>query len=100
VGVVSERDLMMALGLAGVDPTRTPVAQAMSPAPRTLSPDSSLEWVAAAMAQQKIGSMVVVEQQRIVGIFTTIDALRALGELLARARRRRRHVRPLLPLRH
>ena len=33
VGVVSERDLMMALGLAGVDSTRTPVAQAMSPAP-------------------------------------------------------------------
>jgi acetoin utilization protein AcuB len=99
VGVVSARDLMVARGLPGVDPLHTPVAHAMSPAPRTLSPDSSLEWVAAEMAQQKIGSMVVVEQHRVVGIFTTIDALRALGELLARARRRRRPARPPLPLR-
>jgi acetoin utilization protein AcuB len=95
VGVVSERDLMLARGLPGAVPAHTPVAQAMSPDPRALSPDSSLEWVAAEMAQHKIGSVVVMEQGRVVGIFTTVDALRALGELLARARRRRRHVRPL-----
>jgi acetoin utilization protein AcuB len=93
VGVVSERDLMIAQGLRIVDPTRTPVGEVMSPELHTLSPDSSLEWVAAEMAQQKVGSVVVTEHDRVVGIFTTVDALRALGEMLARARRRRRHVR-------
>jgi hypothetical protein len=43
------------------------------------------------MVQSKFGSVIVVEHGRVVGIFTTIDALRALQELLARARRRRRH---------
>jgi acetoin utilization protein AcuB len=95
VGVVSERDLALARGLPGAVPTQTPVAQAMSPDPRALSPESSLEWVAAEMAQQKIGSVVVIERGRVIGIFTTVDALRALGELLARSRRRRRHVRSL-----
>lgn len=90
VGVLSERDAAMIAALPGVDAERLVVGEAMTPDPHTISPDSSLEWVAAEMAQQKLGSLIVVEHGRVVGIFTTVDALRALGELLGRARRRRR----------
>jgi acetoin utilization protein AcuB len=90
VGIVSDRDLALVGSLVGVDPERLPVAEAMTPDPHTISPDSSLEWVAAEMAQSKFGSVIVVEHGRVVGIFTTVDALRALQELLGRARRRRR----------
>jgi acetoin utilization protein AcuB len=89
VGLISERDIAMIGGLSDVNPARVAVAEAMTPEPRALTPDSSLEWVAAEMAQHKHGSMVVVEDDRVVGIFTTVDALRALQELLGRSRRRR-----------
>jgi acetoin utilization protein AcuB len=88
VGILSERDVAMIGGLPGVNVERLAVAEAMTPDPRALTPDSSLEWVAAEMAQHKFGSMVVVENDRVVGIFTTVDALRALQELLSRSRRR------------
>lgn len=89
VGIVSERDLALAGGLPGIDPERVAVAEAMTPSPLTLGPDTSLEWVAVEMVERRYGSVIVVEDGRVVGIFTTIDALRALQELLARARRRR-----------
>ncbi len=88
VGLLSERDILLVERLRAVDPATLFVREAMTAAPHTISPESSLEWVTAEMAQQKIGSMIVVERGRVVGIFTTIDALRALGEVLWRARRR------------
>ncbi|MCU1281457.1 MAG: hypothetical protein JWM53_5003 [bacterium] len=94
VGVVSDRDLAMVGNLLGAEAERHTVAEAMTPHPRFISPDSSLEWVAAEMSQSKFGSVVVVDHDRVVGIFTTIDALRALGELLGRSRRRRRTAKP------
>jgi acetoin utilization protein AcuB len=86
VGMVTERDLQLVEGLPGVDAERVTVEEAMSPDPFTIAPHSSLEWVAAEMAERKYGSTVVVDQGRVVGVFTTVDALRALQDLLARAR--------------
>ncbi|HZS42142.1 MAG TPA: CBS domain-containing protein [Polyangia bacterium] len=63
----------------------------MTPDPFTITPDSSLEWVALEMAEHKFGSVVVVEHNEVVGVLTTVDALRALQDLLGRSRRRRRH---------
>lgn len=97
VGILSERDLLLVAGLPGIALERVAVAEAMTPEPRCLSSDSSLEWVVAEMAQARLGSILVVDDDRVVGIFTTIDALRALGQLLARARRRRRHRRDEAP---
>jgi acetoin utilization protein AcuB len=91
VGVVSHRDLGIIEGLPGVDPETVTVDDAMTPEPYTITPDSSLEWVALQMAEHKHGSTVVVERGKVVGVLTTVDALRALSELLGRARRRKRH---------
>jgi hypothetical protein len=35
------------------------------------------------MAEHKYGSAVIMEQHRVVGIFTTVDACRALAERFA-----------------
>lgn len=91
VGILSERDVALVGGIEGVDAAQVTVGEAMTPDPHTISPESSLEWVAAEMAQAKFGSVIVVERGHVVGIFTTVDALRALGDLLGRARRRRRN---------
>jgi CBS domain-containing protein len=36
------------------------------------------------MIERKVGSAVVCEGERVIGVFTTIDALQALHELLER----------------
>lgn len=97
VGLLSERDLLLASGLPGVDPTRVLVAEAMSARPIALSPATSLEWVVAEMAQLKIGSVVVVEDDEVVGVLTCVDALRALEAMLRRARRRDPRATPSRP---
>ncbi len=88
VGLVSERDLLFIEALPGVDPERVLVEEAMAERPISLSPATSLEWVVAEMGQLKIGSVVVVEDDRVVGVFTCVDALRALQRMLAGARQR------------
>jgi acetoin utilization protein AcuB len=88
VGIVSERDLLFVESLPGVDTERVLVEEAMTERPVALSPATSLEWVAAEMAQLKLGSVVVVENDRVVGVFTCVDALRALQKMLGSARRR------------
>lgn len=53
-----------------------------------VGPDTPLEQVASAMADHKYGCAVVTEGNHVVGIFTTVDALRALvGASRAKAHR-------------
>ena len=59
------------------------VAEAMSPEPYTVPPGAPIDAVAIDMARRKIGSAVVVNRGKVVGIFTTVDALRVLSGLLA-----------------
>jgi len=86
VGIVSEGDLHLFETLQGVDPDLEAVEEAMTPDPYAVDPDASVEDVSSVMAKHKYGSAVVVEKGRVVGIFTTTDALRALDGLLKRVR--------------
>ncbi len=86
VGVVSQRDLYLLETLRGVDIATERVAEAMTADPFTTSPDAPLDAVAAEMADHKYGCAVVMEDGGVVGVFTTVDALRALATLLRRAR--------------
>jgi len=90
VGVVSQRDLYLAETLRGVDPATDPVREAMSAAPYAVPPGTALEEVAAAMAERKLGSAIVVDRGSVIGLFTTVDALRALAALAGRRRSRGR----------
>jgi len=84
VGIVSERDLHLVESLRDVNPERVSVEEAMTPDVYTVGPDAALESTALEMAQHKYGSAVVIERGRVVGVFTTTDALRALAGVLAR----------------
>ena len=89
VGIVSQRDLYLLETLRGVDVARELVEEAMSAEPIAVPPDAALDEVAEQMASRKHGSAVVVEGGKVVGIFTTTDALRALVSVLRRARKGR-----------
>jgi acetoin utilization protein AcuB len=91
IGIVTERDLHLIETLRDVDPVSVKVEEAMTLEPYAISPETSLEWVASEMAGHKYGAAVVVDDRnRVLGVFTTVDALRALQDLLADERRRRR----------
>ena len=82
VGILSLRDLHLVQTLRQIDPEKVRVEEAMTPNPFSVSPDAALADVARAMARNKWGSAVVMEGDRLVGMFTTIDALRLLADLV------------------
>jgi len=82
IGLISQSDIRLIETLKGVDPKEVKVQDAMTPEPFIVSPDSLLDEVAAEMAEYKYGSAIVTQNRQVVGIFTTLDALEALNELL------------------
>ena len=82
VGIVTERDLHLVETLRDVDPAKVTVEEAMSAHVYAVEPEAALDDVAETMAEHKYGSAVVVQNGKVVGIFTTNDACRALSELL------------------
>ena len=97
VGLVSQRDLYLAETLRGVDPATDPVREAMSTDPYTVPPTAPLDEVAATMAERKLGSALVVDRGSVIGLFTTVDALRALAEMAGRRRAKARFHGPSNP---
>ena len=71
VGLVSERDVQFIDSLVDVDPARATVREAMSPDVFAVSPRATVRRVAMTMAKHKYGSAIVVERNRVVGVFTT-----------------------------
>jgi acetoin utilization protein AcuB len=80
VGIVSQRDLYFVEGIAGVDADVDLVEEGMSRDVYTVEPEEPLANVVREMANHRYGSAIVMTNGKVVGIFTTTDAL----ELLAR----------------
>ena len=82
VGMITERDLALVETLKDVDPAVITVDDAMSPGVYTVSPDAPIDEVVEEMASKKYGSAVVVQNNKVVGIFTTVDVCSAFSALL------------------
>ena len=82
VGIVSDRDVALISALKGVNPDLVLVEDAMTSDVLTVSPDAPLDEVATLMAERKAGSVIVEQNHKVVGIFTTVDAMTVLAELL------------------
>lgn len=85
VGLVSARELDLLRAFPVVDLEMASVGDVMVDQVYTVAPDTPLVDVVRTMADHKYGSALVVENDRVVGIFTTIDALGALKTLLVEA---------------
>jgi acetoin utilization protein AcuB len=83
VGVLSERDLFLVESVPEVNPTVVRVEEAMVASPYVVPPDATVAEVVDTMIDLKIGSAVVAQGDQVAGVFTTIDALRALSDMLA-----------------
>ena len=82
VGIISERDISFLQSFKDIDLKHEKVEQAMTLEPVMVDADSLLDVVCCEMAEKKIGSVLVRDNHKLVGIFTWIDALRAMDELL------------------
>jgi acetoin utilization protein AcuB len=81
VGVLTERDIAVARNFQGSAELR--VDGVMMPMTYSTRPETPLEEVAKHMAEHKYGSVVVQNNAgEVVGIFTALDALRALSEII------------------
>ncbi len=83
VGVLSQRDLHFIETLKDVDPDKVRVSEAMSMDTYAVGPRSTVRKVAAEMAEHRYGAAVVVDRERVVGIFTTVDGMRMLSDVLS-----------------
>ena len=78
VGILEQRTASFVESLRDVDPETLTVEAAMSVDVYVVHPDTPLTEVAHSMAEHKYGCAVIVDETHVVGIFTTVDALRAL----------------------
>jgi acetoin utilization protein AcuB len=83
-GILTDRDIKLALGPdLGSPPERElSVADVFQAECYVVDAGDSLEQVAATMAERHLGSALVTRGGKLVGIFTTTDACRALARLL------------------
>lgn len=82
VGIVSDRDIAVMDTLPSVDRTKVEVGSAMSSNPYICAPNTPLLDVVRTLCEHKIGTAIVMENGKLQGIFTLIDALRVLESKL------------------
>jgi len=82
VGILSDGDLYRAEAMNGVDASKVAIKDVMIAKPYTVSPDAPIDEVVQEMAGKKFGSAVVIDNGKVVGMFTATDALAAFAELL------------------
>lgn len=84
-GMLSEREVNLAVGIESIDPKQILVIDMCSERPYIVPPDTPLREVAGDMAKKHIGSAIVMENAHLIGIFTASDVCRALHDLLSEA---------------
>lgn len=80
-GLVSDRDLRRFMALSSVNPQTIKVRDICEEAPYQTNPNAMINDVAEQMVERKIGSALVLDNGKLVGIFTTTDACQALVEI-------------------
>lgn len=81
-GILSERDIKTAVGLVGADPLKLKAGDVCHGDPYRVEPMTPLHEVTDTMAEHHYGCALIVQNEKLVGIFTTVDACKAISEIL------------------
>ncbi len=82
VGILSQRELDLAMQIDVADSKQLLVIDACSEKPYIAYPNTPLREVVGVMAREHLGSAIIMENAKPVGIFTTVDACRVLHDLV------------------
>lgn len=80
IGILSDRDIKLAMGLLQLN-TTIKAGQICHEHVYTVEPDAHIDRVAQVMADKHYGCSIIIQNRKLVGIFTTVDACRALAEI-------------------
>ena len=83
--VLSARDLELALARPGADPWQIGVRELCARDPYIVDIAEPLDAVLSGMAERGAGCAVIAQDDRVAGIFTSVDACRSFAEWLRRA---------------
>ena len=93
VGIFTERDVVFRVIAEGRDSHTTLLADVMTAAPHTVSPDKSFGYALLLMHENGFRHVPVVEEDKLIGIVSARNALDPdLEEFVAEAQRRK-HIR-------
>lgn len=81
IGMLSERDARVALGVRRADASLT-VAEVYTSGPYLVDLERPLDEIAQEMAERRIGSAIVMRGDKLAGILTTTDICRLLATSL------------------
>ena len=91
VGIITERDILRRIIQGGIDANITKAREIMSSPVTTITEEASIEEAAKLMAQKGIKRLLVVRDNKLVGIISSTDLVKAqptvvglLEELLSR----------------
>lgn len=88
-GIFTERDLACRVVAAGRDPARTPLAEVMTPAPRTIAPHRPFGVALAMMHKHGFRHVPVVQGVQPIGMLSSRQALDPeMEDFIAEERRR------------
>lgn len=83
VGILSHRDIQFALSWSKAPEDQLNVKDLYMPNPYVVTPETPITTVAGHMAEERYGSALIMEKDKLIGIFTTVDACRALATVFA-----------------
>lgn len=83
VGVLAQSDVEAVAAVPGIELSHVEIARVMTPALHVWG-ETPLDEVSDLMSDKRADCVVVMGGHGVQGIFTAVDALRALGELLRR----------------
>ena len=78
VGIISDRDVNFALAMND----KLDVRDIYTPEPYIVPPDARLDKVVNDMARERFDCALVVDNGRLLGLYTTVDACRTLARYL------------------
>jgi acetoin utilization protein AcuB len=81
-GIISDRDIKFAMSFKGVEASKTLIEDIACEEVYSAHPNTPLDEVLKKMSQNRLGSAVVTDNGKLVGIFTAVDAIRTFDEFL------------------
>jgi acetoin utilization protein AcuB len=82
LGLLSERDIHFALSIEDKFDFEMTVEDVYTPDPVIVPPTETLDAVVEMMATDRIGSVLVAEGEKLLGIYTTVDACQNFSQVL------------------
>ncbi len=78
VGIFTERDVLVRVVAAGLNPEKTPIKQVMTRDPITVESATTIDQVMTLFTDKRFRHLPVVDQGRLVGLISSGDILRRM----------------------